>query len=168
MRPTNGKVPITALHTHCPLPPPLPSVWLSPRPTSRLLKVTHPIYHAAYRERNVKFWNEAFSHILPSAHKLKLLRARGSSRSVAWWTSWLEADQVYLKHSLLSCAEKRTYCTPPIPLQGFQMQQNQNAKCPRGRVRGRAEKRPKLSGFNGAEHWPHLPSHTLPGSVDLV
>lgn len=106
---------------------------------------------------SLKRQSSGIKHTLPSAHRMTLLRARGSSRSVAGWTSWLKADQVLPWTFLVVSCWKVDFCTPPTP--------SKVSKCkratPTGRVRGGAEKGPKMSGFDCTEHWA-LPPHPAP------
>lgn len=73
-----------------------------------------------------------------------------AGRSVAWWTRWLEVDQVLLQTFLVVLWWKEDLVYSSHSQQGLKMQQS----TPRSRVRKRAEKAPKLSRFDSAEHSP--------------
>lgn len=128
----------------CPLSPTTSSsLWLLPRPLSRLLKA-EPSSMACCTAywRETKFWNIAFPDTLPSAHKMKLLRARDSSRLVAGWTLNIPSCLV-LKSGLPALLP------PPVG--------SQNARAPpleaaRGKGQRRGPRCLDLMALN-PEHW---------------
>lgn len=82
--PDDGKVPVTACHTSDPCLLRVPPVTV---PYSELQAAEgRSILYIKLQftgDRKTEFWNGAFSETLPYELKMKLLRARESSRSVA-------------------------------------------------------------------------------------